>query len=1056
MKCISLFLLCTAALFAQQFMTGQAGRAVIGQVTFTSQDTNSSDTVVGGVSGLAYAGDTLYVADSNRVGSYPSNNRVLLFQNLSSQLPTPNAELPYNTKCPVCVGQANIVLGQPDFVTTTVNLSATQNDLREPTAVASDGVHVVVADTDHNRVLIWNTIPAYNNAPADVVVGQPDFVSVSLPGNQPNAKSMRGPQGVWIQNGKLYVADTQNNRVLVYNHIPTTNGAAADLVIGAPNFTTFVEPDISQQTTTATSSNLLNPVSVTSDGVRLYVTDLGYNLVLIWNTIPTANGAPADVEIGQPDMVSSVANNAYTGTAATSSTDTTDKEVPLLCTVSNGTDLAGNPTYPNGCNSTVSFPRFALAGGGHLFVADGGNDRVLVFNKVPTANGPAADEILGQVGGEVDQATNDTNSLETPLSLAWDGTNLFVSDSYNDRVVVYSIGTNNVQYQAVRNAASFDITAHGTIKIGGAIQAGDVVTITVNGTNYPAYTVASTDTLASIVTSLTALLNGANNGAGDPFLVAIGDTTNLVLNLNAKAPGDLGNSVSYSVVVTAATSTTPGVILTANLTATASGSNLTGGGDAASVAPGTIVSIVGAGLSANTVSSSPAANPLPTQLGGTEVYFDGIQAPLFYVSPTQINAQIPWELGDSTSINAYVRSVMSDGSIMVTTAVTATIVPANPGIFAQPGGQPGTINPEVAVALHSTAYATAVISVDGSVTAGNVATITVAGRPYSYTAQSTDTLDSIRDNLVVQINNDPQVSAMAAGLFDRIILTTRVQGPEGNGLPIGATATGGASNSSVTLTMTALDSQTCCGNIAGSPITLTNPALPGEIIEVLATGLGVPVLSDLVTPMIQTGFQYPANGPTTTPQQSVSSFVGGSTGDVLQSTLLPGSVGIYEVLLHTSPSLASNAYAVITISQNSFTSNQATVPVVNNGSVAVAPVLSVSKVHTGNFTLGQQGATYTVTVSNVGSQNPTSGVVTLTDTLPVGESLVSLVGDGWSCTKNVCIRSDAIPAGGAYPALTVTVNVASNAASSITNTVTVTGGSSATATASDITTVTGS
>src|ERR1019366_8721161 len=237
MKCISLFLLCTAVLFAQKFMTGQAARLVIGQETFTSADTNSSDTVVGGVSGLAYAADTLFVADSNRMGSYPSNHRILLFQNLSSQLPAPTADIAYNRKCPVCVGQANVVLGQPDFVTTTLNLVATQNDLRLATAVASDGVHVVVADTDHNRVLIWNSIPGHNNAPADVVVGQPDFVSTGLPGNEPNAKSMRGPQGVWIQNGKLYVADTQNNRVLVYNHIPTTNGVAADLVIGAPNFT---------------------------------------------------------------------------------------------------------------------------------------------------------------------------------------------------------------------------------------------------------------------------------------------------------------------------------------------------------------------------------------------------------------------------------------------------------------------------------------------------------------------------------------------------------------------------------------------------------------------------------------------------------------------------------------------------------------------------------------------------------------------------------------------------------------------------------------------------
>ena len=1043
MKRISLFLLCTAALFAQKFMTGQAARLVIGQETFTSQDTNSSDTVVGGVSGLAYAGDTLFVADSNRVGAFPSNHRVLLFQNLSSQLPSPTAEIPYSSKCPVCLGQANVVLGQPDFVTTTLNLLATQNDLRLATAVASDGVHVVVADTDHNRVLIWNSIPGHNNAPADVVVGQPDFVSTGLPGNEPNAKSMRGPQGVWIQNGKLYVADTQNNRVLVYNHIPTTNGVAADLVIGAPNFTTFAEPDITQQGTTASSSNLLNPTSVTSDGVRLYVTDLGYNRVLIWNSIPTSNGAPADVVIGQPDMASSISNNAFTGSAATSSTDTTDKEVPVLCTVSNGTDLAGNPTYPAGCNSTLNFPRFTLAGGGHLFVADGGNDRVLVFDKIPAANAASADYILGQIGGEVNQASDAADSLRTPLSLAWDGTNLYVSDAYNRRITVYSVGANDVAYQAVRNAASFDITARGNVTIGGTIQVGDVATITINGTNYT-YTVATGDTLASIVTSITTKLNAANNGAGDPNIIALADTLNLNVLFYAKTPGDLGNNVAFSAAVTAATGQT-----TAGLTATAADTNLVGGGDAATVAPGTLVSIVGTGLSAGTVSADPNATQLPTQLGGTEVYFNGIQSPLVYVSPTQINAQIPWEVGDTTSVSAYVRSVMSDGSIMVTTALAATIAPANPGIFAQPG----TANPAIAVAMHSSSYANAVVSVDGAVTAGNVATVTVGGRSYSYTSQSTDTLDTIRDNLVIQLNNDPQVSAVAAGLFDRIILTTRVQGPEGNGIPITATASGGPSNSSLSLTMTALDSQTCCGNVGGAPITQTNPALPGEIIEILATGLGVPVLSDLVTPFIQTGVKYPANGPITSPQESVSAFVGGSTADVLQATLLPGSVGIFEVLLHTNSGLASNPFAALTIAQDLFVSNQVTVPVINNGTVNVAPVLTVSKTHTGNFTKGQQGAAYTVTVSNVGAQNPTLGTVILTDTIPAGLTLVSMAGTGWACTQNVCTRSDALPVTGSYPVVTVTVNVASNAGASVTNTVKVTGGTSATATASDVTTI---
>src|SRR5947209_10571489 len=122
MKGISVFFLCAAAACAADFTTGQAARLVIGQRTFTDQDSNSSDTIVGGVSGLAYAADTLFVADANRVGASPTNHRVLLFQNVSGQLPSPGAQLTYNRKCPVCVGQATVVLGQPDFASTIENI----------------------------------------------------------------------------------------------------------------------------------------------------------------------------------------------------------------------------------------------------------------------------------------------------------------------------------------------------------------------------------------------------------------------------------------------------------------------------------------------------------------------------------------------------------------------------------------------------------------------------------------------------------------------------------------------------------------------------------------------------------------------------------------------------------------------------------------------------------------------------------------------------------------------------------------------------------------------
>src|ERR1700674_3020055 len=173
MKCIGLFFLGAAVACAADFTTGQSARAVSGQETFTKQDDQPSATVVGGVSGIAYANGTLFVADSNRVSAGPINHRVLLFTNLADTLPKPDKQLDYDRKCPVCVGLASVVLGQPDFITNTENVPATANGLRLPTAVASDGVHLVVADTNHNRVLIWNSIPTVINQPADVVVGQP-------------------------------------------------------------------------------------------------------------------------------------------------------------------------------------------------------------------------------------------------------------------------------------------------------------------------------------------------------------------------------------------------------------------------------------------------------------------------------------------------------------------------------------------------------------------------------------------------------------------------------------------------------------------------------------------------------------------------------------------------------------------------------------------------------------------------------------------------------------------------------------------------------------------
>jgi chitodextrinase len=122
------------------------------------------------------------------------------------------------------------------------------------------------------------------------------------------------------------------------------------------------------------------------------------------------------------------------------------------------------------------------------------------------------------------------------------------------------------------------------------------------------------------------------------------------------------------------------------------------------------------------------------------------------------------------------------------------------------------------------------------------------------------------------------------------------------------------------------------------------------------------------------------------------------------------------------------------------------------------PDLALIKTHSGNFAQGQAGAIYTLRVSNIGS-GPTSGSVTVTDTLPAGLSSPAASGPGWTCTTTplACTRNDVLSPGTSYPDITVTVNVSAGTPSSITNTATVAGGGDVNAannSASDITTVT--
>ncbi|HEY5038130.1 MAG TPA: hypothetical protein VIJ93_03555, partial [bacterium] len=72
------------------------------------------------------------------------------------------------------------------------------------------------------------------NQAANVVVGQANMTSSST---GTTANTLKSPYGVWVA-GKIFVADSNNNRVLIYNTIPVANNASANVVVGQPNMTT--------------------------------------------------------------------------------------------------------------------------------------------------------------------------------------------------------------------------------------------------------------------------------------------------------------------------------------------------------------------------------------------------------------------------------------------------------------------------------------------------------------------------------------------------------------------------------------------------------------------------------------------------------------------------------------------------------------------------------------------------------------------------------------------------------------------------------------------------
>ena len=207
----------------------------------------------------------------------------------------------------------DLVLGQPGFSTYIGNNDtggASARTFASPQGSWTDGKKLVISDRINSRVLIWSYISTQSYTPADIVIGQLGFSATSA--NEgvatPTASSLNGPKGVYSDGTRLYVADTGNHRVLIWNQFPTQSHAAADVVLGQTSFSgkTANSPVISGAT-------LSGPLSVAVSGGKVVVGDSGNRRVLVWNSIPTSSSTSADVVLGQPDFVTST---AYTGGSA--------------------------------------------------------------------------------------------------------------------------------------------------------------------------------------------------------------------------------------------------------------------------------------------------------------------------------------------------------------------------------------------------------------------------------------------------------------------------------------------------------------------------------------------------------------------------------------------------------------------------------------------------------------------------------------------------------------------------------------------------------------------
>lgn len=426
--------------------SGPAATVAIGQPNLTTSGINSTGLSASSLGlpnsvSATKSPRVLYIADGG-------NNRVLRYT-LATSMTT-----------------ADLVLGQATFGSNPPNRGTQPglDTLANPAGIDCDGAHLAVGDYGNNRVLLWLNLPSSNGQPADVVLGQPDGQTVAV-NSAPSrgALSLRSPQSVATDGTRLFLSDTGNHRVLIWNRMPTDGQTAPDLVLGQSNFT----DNTANSGTTVSASSLSSPYGIEVGNGRLAVSDNGNHRVLIWNHVPTQNNQPADLCIGQvgcttatpgtsssslrfPAGVSWSGGSLYVADAGNNRVlrfDTPTTQAASASRVLGQPNMTSSAVNTGGQSAnTLASPRAVRVAGDRLFIVDLGNHRVLLWNTPPDQDGKRADVVIGQAAFTSSYPRPDRALLESPTDVAVLGTGIYVSSQTQARILYWAqIPTSNGQ-----------------------------------------------------------------------------------------------------------------------------------------------------------------------------------------------------------------------------------------------------------------------------------------------------------------------------------------------------------------------------------------------------------------------------------------------------------------------------------------------------------------------------------------------------------------------------------------------------------------------------------